>query len=333
MPDRLSEDLDRWLAAGLIDQERAGAIRAFEAQRAPRSDQGAISIVEVIAYAGAVLALAGIGVFYGTQYTALGSLGRLGLLVVVLAGSLLAGVLLGTQSDRAPLRRARSVGFTVTVLAAGILAAQVQIELQGGDLARLSSQAAGRLTLVAALVAMLAAGGFLRMTGATVLGLAFAVAVLAAVEALIQWQSLTGPAAITAAWAAGGTLILAQAEWNRSLHRTWPAETSAAIGLAVPILAALVSSTNADQALQAGAGIAALAGFAVAVWRSSGGYAVAGSIGLFATILDVEVRYFQSSVGFPVVLITSGLALLGIAFLLARMLTRLGRRRASDVRA
>jgi len=55
------------------------------------------------------------------------------------------------------------------------------------------------------------------------------------------------------------------------------------------------------------------------------GYAFAGGIGLFAFVLDIEFRYFQSSLGFAVSLVISGLVLLGIALLLARLVPRLRR--------
>src|SRR5260370_8912533 len=67
------------------------------------------------------------------------------------------------------------------------------------------------------------------------------------------------------------------------------------------------------------------AAFAASVYRGSAGYAFAGGIGLFAFVLDIEFRYFQSSLGFAVSLVISGLVLLGIALLLARLLPRLRR--------
>jgi hypothetical protein len=46
---------------------------------------------------------------------------------------------------------------------------------------------------------------------------------------------------------------------------------------------------------------------------------------LFAFVLDIEFRYFRSSLGFAVSLVISGLALLAIALLLARLLPRFRR--------
>jgi hypothetical protein len=45
-------------------------------------------------------------------------------------------------------------------------------------------------------------------------------------------------------------------------------------------------------------------------------------------VLDIEFRYFQSSLGFAVSLVISGLALLGIALVLARLLPRFRRERS-----
>lgn len=63
--------------------------------------------------------------------------------------------------------------------------------------------------------------------------------------------------------------------------------------------------------------------------RSSAGYAIAGAVGVFGFVLMVELRHFQNSLDVPLILITSGLALLGIAYLTARLLPRLSGRSAT----
>src|SRR5207247_11319497 len=100
------------------------------------------------------------------------------------------------------------------------------------------------------------------------------------------------------------------------------------LALAGPSLATITASASAQDGnlpLAIFGGVLAGVAFAVSVYRGSAGYAFAGGVGLFAFVLDIEFRYFQSSLGFAVSLVISGLVLLGIALLLARLLPRLRR--------
>jgi putative exporter of polyketide antibiotics len=91
------------------------------------------------------------------------------------------------------------------------------------------------------------------------------------------------------------------------------------------IITAFITAQNGNLPLEIFGGLLAGAAFAASVYRGSAGYAFAGGIGLFAFVLDIEFRYFQSSLGFAVSLVISGLVLLGIALLLARLVPRLRR--------
>src|SRR6266550_2866709 len=99
-----------------------------------------------------------------------------------------------------------------------------------------------------------------------------------------------------------------------------------AAALSVSLLvAAFITAQDGNLPLEIFGGVLAGVAFAVSVYRGSAGYAFAGGVGLFAFVLDIEFRYFQSSLGFAVTLVISGLVLLGIALLLARLLPRLRR--------
>jgi hypothetical protein len=91
------------------------------------------------------------------------------------------------------------------------------------------------------------------------------------------------------------------------------------------VITAFVTAQDGNLPLEIFGGLLAGAAFAASVYRASAGYAFAGGIGLFAFVLDIEFRYFQSSLGFAVSLVVSGLVLLGIALLLARLVPRLRR--------
>ena len=76
----LQEDLNRWVAAGLLAADQASRIRAYEMARtdtAPAERRGLeITATEVVAYLGAIVVLVGIGFLVATQYQPLGSVGR-----------------------------------------------------------------------------------------------------------------------------------------------------------------------------------------------------------------------------------------------------------------
>ena len=91
-------------------------------------------------------------------------------------------------------------------------------------------------------------------------------------------------------------------------------------------MVAFIVAGDGNLPLELMGGLLAVGAFAAAVYRGSAGYALAGGVGLFAFVLDIEFRYFRSSLGFAVSLVISGLALLGIALLLAQLVPRLQRK-------
>jgi hypothetical protein len=123
----------------------------------------------------------------------------------------------------------------------------------------------------------------------------------------------------------GGAVLVAAAEYGRRQRVVWATEVLAFAGPSMAIITAFISAQNDNLPLEIFGGLLAAAAFAASVYRGSAGYAFAGGIGLFAFVLDIEFRYFQSSLGFAVSLVISGLALLGIALLLARLVPRLRR--------
>jgi hypothetical protein len=122
-----------------------------------------------------------------------------------------------------------------------------------------------------------------------------------------------------------GAILVAAAEYGRRQRVLWATEVLAFSGPSMAIITAFISARDDNLPLEIFGGLLAGAAFAASVYRGSAGYAFAGGIGLFAFVLDIEFRYFQSSLGFAVSLVISGLVLLGIALLLARLVPRLRR--------
>ena len=294
-----------------------------EEGRGAQARDGSITATEVITYAGALVTLAGLGTLLGTQYRQLGVVGRLAIPgLVAIAALLVARALSG---ERARARRAQTSLVTLAVAAIGLFTGQLQAEILGGPDASIPSQTGYRIILVAALVSAVLAAVFLMRLRAGLLAAALSVALLVTGIALILRLQLEHGWAVEAVVLLAGAALVAAAEYGRRQRVVWATEVLAFAGPSMAIVTAFITAQDGNLPLEIFGGLLAGAAFAASVSRGSAGYAFAGGIGLFAFVLDIEFRYFQSSLGFAVSLVISGLVLLGIALLLARLVPRLRR--------
>ena len=288
-----------------------------------RGSDGSITATEVITYAGALVTLAGLGTLLGTQYRQLGVVGRLAIPgLVAIAALLVARALPG---ERARARRAQTSLVTLAVAAIGLFTGQLQAEILGGPDAPIPPQTGYRIILVAALVSAVLAAVFLMRLRAGLLAAALSVALLVTGIALILRLQLEHGWAVEAVVLLAGAALVAAAEYGRRERVVWATEVLAFAGPSMAIITAFITARDGNLPLEIFGGLLAGAAFAASVYRSSAGYAFAGGVGLFAFVLDIEFRYFQSSLGFAVSLVISGLVLLGIALFLARLVPRLRR--------
>jgi hypothetical protein len=330
-PSPLSEQLRAWHAAGIVDASTVARIEAFEAMRpVALRTSGGISVGEVIAYIGSVVLLVGVGFLYGTQYAALGSAGRLILIGLVVAAGLAAGELVRRAGASGAARRARSAGWAVATLATGAWFAEAFTD--GHILTRpqysypgAPDDASGAL-MVAAIVGFALGCGLLWRAGAALI--AFATAVLAftfagAADSYFQTTSSAWASELTWLVSAAAVALIGEA-LTRGHERRWSREVLRFATIIPPAFAALALSGLPDGgALEFLAGFLALLAFGLAYARSSAGYAIAGGIALFVVVNEVGFRHFAQSVGFPVVLIASGLTLFAVAGGLFGLLPRL----------
>jgi hypothetical protein len=328
MSTELKSMLARWQSAGLIDGRQAQAIEDFEAKSGPGHPgsvgaSGSITTTEVLTYAGALVTIAGLGTLLGTQYRELGAVGRLGIPAVVAIASLVAAAVL--PGKRARARRAQTSLVTLAIAALAFFSGQLQVEIAGGPTANLSRDTGQRILLISALVGSLLAAGFLSRLRAGLLAVALSVALLISAIAFIGLTHLDHGWPVEAVFIAIGLVLVGTAEYGRRQHVVWATEILAFSGGLLPIVVAFITAQDGNLPLELFAGILAVAAFAAAVWLGSAGYAFAGGVGIFAFVLDIEFRYFRSSLGFAISLVISGLALLGIALLLAQLLPRLRR--------
>ena len=282
-----------------------------------------ITATEVITYAGALVTLAGLGTLLGTQYRQLGVIGRLAIPgLVAIAALLVARALPG---ERARARRAQTSLLTLAVAAIGLFTGQLQAEILGGPDASIPPQTGYRIILVSALVAAVLAAVFLVRLRSGLLAAALSVALLVAAIMSVLRLQLEHGWAVEAVFLITGAILVAAAEYGRRQKVLWATEVLAFAGPSMAIITAFITAQDGNLPLEIFGGVLAGVAFAVSVYRGSAGYAFAGGVGLFAFVLDIEFRYFQSSLGFAVSLVISGLVLLGIALLLARLVPRLRR--------
>ena len=284
---------------------------------------GSITATEVITYAGALVTLAGLGTLLGTQYRQLGVIGRLAIPGLVGIAALL--VARALPAERARARRAQTSLLTLAVAAIGLFTGQLQAEILGGPDASIPPQTGYRIILVSALVAGVLAAVFLIRVRAGLLAAALSVSLLVAAIMSVLRLQLEHGWAVEAIFLITGAILVAAAEYGRRQKVLWATEVLAFAGPSMAIITAFITAQDGNLPLEIFSGLLAGVAFAASVYRGSAGYAFAGGVGLFAFVLDIEFRYFRSSLGFAVSLVIAGLVLLGIALLLARLLPRLRR--------
>jgi len=225
--------------------------------------------------------------------------------------------------QRARARRAQTSLVTLGIAAIALFTGQLQVELLGGPEASIPPNTGYRIILIAALVAAVLAAGFLWRLRAGLLAAALSVSLLVASITTVARLQLQHGWAVEAVFLVTGAILVAAAGYGRRQKVVWATEVLAFAGPSMASITAFITAQDGNLPLEIFAGLLAGGAFAASVYRGSAGYAFAGGVGLFAFVLDIEFRYFRSSLGFAVSLVISGLVLLGIALLLARLVPRL----------
>ncbi len=324
-PERKAMDPDpaRHIATSehwLMSEASAGIVPSPAGEGQGGGD-GSITATEVITYAGALVTLAGLGTLLGTQYRQLGAVGRTGIPGLVAIAALVAARLLPGQRARG--RRAQTSLVTLALAAIALFIGQLQAELEGGPDVNIPPDTGYRIILLAALASVILAAVALYRLRAGLLATELSVALIATGTSFIAWLHLQDAWPRELVFVGVAIVLLAGAEYGRRLKVLWATEILGFFALTLPIVVAFIVAGNGNLLMELLAGLLAVAAFAAAVYRGSAGFALAGGVGLFAFVLDIEFRYFRSSLGFAVSLVISGLALLGVALLLARLLPRL----------
>jgi hypothetical protein len=274
--------------------------------------------------------LVGVGFLYGTQYAALGSAGRLVIIGLVVAAGLAAGELVKRVGTTGAARRARAAGWTVAAVAAAIWFSQAFVDAnvltQTSRYDQYEPDTSGSIMLGAAIGFVIAAV-LLWREGAALLAVVTAALASTTAGQFDNYARTLPSAGVLVTWLVPAVILAVLSETITSGHeRRWAREVLRFAVVVPPTIAALFLSFNADGgALEYFAAVFALAAFGLALARSSAGYAIAGGVALFIVVNEVGFRHFAQSLGFPVVLIVSGITLFAVAGGLVRLLPRLRR--------
>lgn len=302
----LERRLERWVESGLITSEQAAAILAAERETAAESEPGPSLAATALGYLGASVALVGGVVAASREWSEMATGSRL-----ALAGGatllLLAAGFFARRRDHPALRSLD--GFLWFLSAAG---AAFTAGLVGHDVLEFETRT---ISLLAGLVAAL--WGFLlwRIRPGPLLGIAMVVGLAVFLEALLA--HLPGPPDELHGlplWGLGA--VLALLGWGRLLFRG-PGSFALA-GVLLLLGAQILSFGWRPAGLTLGIGTAA-ALLAVSVLLRSMAHLGFGAAGVLVFLPQIVFEYLGDTLGAPLALLVSGIAILAGAFLTARL--------------
>lgn len=298
----LTDDLKRWMDAGLIDVDTADAIERFEAERpgVGRVGRG----MEAVAYLGAALILVALGILATEYWDRIEPWGKVTLSAAVAVVLFVAGLLLG-RSEEPAVDRAQMFAWFLTVAAVALTAAVALNEFANTD-EQDTFLYASLASLVAAVALWWLRGSVLQMVA---MGIAAGFSVVAAVS---HFESPPD-------WAFGLSFAGVGLVW---LLLTWlgvfrPTRTSYALA-AIGILAISFPEANDLPWPLLGLG-AALALMGLSVGLRENVLLGLGVAGLFVYIPMTIFELFGESLGVPVALLITGLILIGVVLATVRL--------------
>lgn len=310
----MSENLRRletWVAKGLITNDQAAAIRAFEATRGRGVARGRIPLVtEALGYLGTALAFAAAGVALGQSWDSYPAWLR----IAIPAGCAIllfsAGWLLRTNPEPAYRRFAAALWF-LSVAGFGWFIAELLVE--GFEVEDNVLLAVGVGVTVYAVLLYVSAerailqiamfAGVLLFTGALMarfahadgdpggwVGAGFAVVGMSWLG--LGWAKLLAPRELALGLGSAAALFGCQ------MVATMPASTHAGLVIGLAVSASLLATS---------------------VWLRDNVLLGFGAVGSFGFLLGTVAHFFGDTLGAPLVLLSAGLILLAVALLTMRL--------------
>src|SRR5687768_1081263 len=304
----LERRLSAWVERGLITSDQAQAIRAAE-ETGPPGDRGPSLAATALGYLGASVALVGGIVAVSREWTELGTAARLaisaGATLVVFAAGLLA-----RRSGHPALRPLD--GFLWFLSAAG---AAFTAGLVGHDVLDLEARS---FFLMGGLAAAAWALPLWRIRPGTLLEMAFVAGLATTLESVLE--HLPGPPDEfhgLPTWGLGA--VLALLGWGRLLFGT--RGTFALAGVLLLLGAQVLSFGWRPAGLAVGIATAIVL-LAASVPLRSMAHLGFGAAGVLLFLPQIVFEYLGDTLGAPLALLVSGIALLAGAFLAARLTGR-----------
>lgn len=307
MTNLFGDDLDRWVAAGLLEEKAASSIRAYEADRSETG--GPLSVAaEGLAYFGASLVAAGLIIGLSLVGDDWSTLVKVALVAGTAAALGIAGWRL-SREEAAPLVRLTDVLLGGAILMAGWAAAIIADEGLGADRAAIGFAAGLMVVLL---------GGTLwrvrrRPIPLTVFSIGAAVGLLALLEMVVDIDWLSG----FVLWAFSAALLMAG--WRK---RVEPPTTAIVLGVVGVGLGAQLVASDAEV-VGAILGLATMLSLlAVAVGEGSVLLLILGALGTFVFAPQVVFAILGESALGPVALAGLGIALVIVAIATVRTVER-----------
>jgi hypothetical protein len=319
--DRILEDLDALVGAGLITQDQAVAINVFETERYEEEREIAASrrvplITEALGYLGAGLAAAAMGVLLSEQWSQLSTGARLAIPLASAVVLVIAGWLLREAAEPA-FARFGAVLWALSVAATAWATAIFASDVMGlSDIQRDLEVGVVTTTLAVALYAT-------RRTALQQLALgAGAMVLVTSIVRLPYADNLGGTSAENTAI---GLAIWATAMvWMVLAYRgvLVPETLAYGLGAFVALQGAQAVSFANDTTSHAGMALGLLTGMgmiAASVWLRENVLLAFGAIGTFGFLVSTIDHFFRDTLGTPLVLLATGVILLAVAFLTMRL--------------
>ncbi|MGD9889773.1 MAG: DUF2157 domain-containing protein [Dehalococcoidia bacterium] len=304
----VEEQLNRWHNAGLIDEEQARRILAFEQRRSDGGrgvDAERPSILEAMLYLGIAVAVVGVITLIAQNWEDLRTWARIAVLAVPGTLLLLAGLAMRTAVQPAVQRASGVAWLAAVALIAGAAAVagyeggwdDRQVLLLAGTTA--TGLALGLWAVQPAQPQMVAVAG------------SFVVLAVAAAQWVEGYEAETAGLLI----AAFGAVLLAATESGRFGPTTVARLLSAAGIMAGLIIAAYLAGNRLwIELLVFGAGVALIA---LGLRRADFGVIVVAVGGLFLGLILFIFRHFEDNLGAPLALLLTGALVIAGVLLLA----------------
>ncbi len=308
LPDHLQEHLSDWVDHQLLNSGEAARIGEYE--RALAKPPGISAVAEIVGYLGALLILVGGGSLYVQERDAMSHVVRVAVPAFGALAALVGGIFL-IRTSEVSFRR---LGAVLWMISVGLVAGAIAVALV--DTPVVAPQYTAFVVGATSLVYGAVLYGLCKHEATQAAMFAATVATLAGGIAWVDPQAdneqlwfAVPLVALGVAWViAGATSIV--------VPRTIALVLGSFLALYMP---QLLNGTNIPW-MAFVLGLAVAGGLlAASTWLRSTPVLVLGAIGLFMYLVGVITRYLSDTVGAPLALLLSGVALLAVALGASRL--------------